>query len=507
MEFFPPFKEFEKNIRLKKNQVIHTKFSADLDTPVSLMVKLDSQKSNSFLLESVTGGKIKGRFSIIGIKPDLIWRYCQDFPEINRQALYHTNLFRKAGTSVLSSLREIIKESTIDIPDNLPSMCAGLFGYLGYEMIQLTEKIPAAKTNALNLPESIFFRPSIIIIMDNVKGEVTVVTPIWCESIEVTSCSPRECYNNATNSLSSILKIIFSHSSPYKFPMKSDKPNTLGRKPRSNVTKSEFLTKVKKAINYVRSGDILQVVLSQRWKLKFDNDPFSFYRALRKTNPSPYMFFFNFENFQVVGASPEILVKVTEGKVTIRPIAGTRPRGKNLAEDLILEKDLLADPKEQAEHLMLLDLGRNDVGKVSEIGTVKPTEKFVVEKYSHVMHIVSNVEGMLRSDKDNISALFSGLPAGTVSGAPKIRAMEIISELEKEKRGVYAGGVGYFGASGEMDICIALRTAVIKEKRIYIQAGAGIVYDSIPENEYMETINKAKALFEAVEIAENEFRN
>ena len=296
----------------------------------------------------------------------------------------------------------------------------------------------------------------------------------------------------------SVPKIISSNLSSFRFQKKVKKSPKNSINPKSNITKNSFLEKVNKAIKYIKSGDILQVVLSQRWKIKFKNDPFSFYRALRKTNPSPYMFFFNFKEFQIIGASPEILVKVADNKVTIRPIAGTRPRGKDLKEDLQLEKDLLSDPKEKAEHLMLLDLGRNDVGKVSRIGTVKPTEKFVVEKYSHVMHIVSNVEGTLKSDNDNISALFSGLPAGTVSGAPKIRAMEIISELENEKRGIYAGGVGYFGASGEMDICIALRTAIIKDNHIFIQAGAGIVADSNPIKEYEETVNKAKALLNAL---------
>ena len=504
MEFFPPFNKFDEKIKLQENQVVYTKFSADLDTPVSLMMKLADQKENSFLLESVTGGEIKGRFSIIGMNPDLIWRYGGNFPEINRTALQNKHAFLRDPTSPLSSLRKVIKESMINIPNDLPPMCAGLFGYLGYEMINLTENIPLVPVDPLNLPDSIFFRPSIIAIMDNIKGEVTVVTPIWSKSVQSNSLSSQEWYTHATDLLSSILQIISSHSSSYRLQTKQSEHNKTIAKSISNISKSKFLEKVKKAIKYVKSGDILQVVLSQRWKIKFENNPFSFYRALRQTNPSPYMFFFNFKNFQIVGASPEILVKVANGKVTIRPIAGTRPRGKDPSEDLSLEKSLLEDPKERAEHLMLLDLGRNDVGKVCKIGTVKPTEKFVVEKYSHVMHIVSNVEGTLNPDKDNVSALFSGLPAGTVSGAPKIRAMEIISELEDEKRGVYAGGVGYFGASGEMDICIALRTAVIKNQYIFIQAGAGIVYDSLPENEYIETVNKAKALFSAVKLAQNQ---
>ena len=506
MDFFPPFDEFSRNLKQKRNQIIFTKFSADLDTPVSLMLKLTDSQSNTFLLESVTGGEIKGRFSIIGMKPDLIWRYSGDFPEINRNALKNKKAFVEDKTSPLSSLRNIIKESTVKIPDYLPSMSAGLFGYLGYEMIQLTEAIPSATIDPLNLPDTIFFRPSIIIIMDNVKGEVTVIAPIWHMSKEFINKSPKEHYRDTTKSLTEVLEAIFSNSSVYRFQSKKHKKSSVVSNVTSNLSKSEFLKRVKKAIKYIKEGDILQVVLSQRWKMKFATDPFSFYRALRKTNPSPYMFYFNFEDFQIIGASPEILVKVSEKKVTIRPIAGTRPRGVDLAGDFAMEKELLSDPKEYAEHLMLLDLGRNDVGKVSKIGTVNPTETFVVEKYSHVMHIVSNIEGELLPEKDSVSALLAGLPAGTVSGAPKIRAMEIISELENEKRGVYAGGIGYFGASGDMDICIALRTAIIKNNQIYIQAGAGIVYDSIPENEYNETVNKAKALFAAIEIAQNEFK-
>ncbi len=506
MDFFPPFEEFSKNLIKKRNQVIFTKFSADLDTPVSLMLKLAKSQNNTFLLESVTGGEIKGRFSIIGMRPDLIWRYSGNFPEINRHALKNKEAFEEDKIPPLQSLRKIIKESTVEIPDHLPPMSAGLFGYLGYETIQLIEAIPSPKVDPLNLPDSIFFRPSIIVIMDNVKGEVTVVAPIWYKSEEFTNQSPMDHYKSKTASLNDVLESIFSNSSAYPFPASQQKKTSTASKVKSNLSKNDFLKRVKKAIKYIKEGDILQVVLSQRWRTQFTTDPFSFYRALRKTNPSPYMFFFNFENFQIVGASPEILVKVSEKKVTIRPIAGTRPRGADLAEDLAMEKELLSDPKEYSEHLMLLDLGRNDVGKVSKIGTVNPTETFSVEKYSHVMHIVSNVEGVLQPNKDSVSALLAGLPAGTVSGAPKIRAMEIISELEEEKRGVYAGGIGYFGASGDMDICIALRTAIIKDKQIYIQAGAGIVYDSKPEDEYNETVNKAKALFAAVEIAQSQFR-
>ncbi len=505
MDFFPSFTEFNKKILNKQNQIIYTKFSADLDTPVSLMLKIAKNEKNSFLLESVTGGEIKGRYSVIGMKPDLIWKCNLKESEINRNVLKKPDSFIKEKDHPITALKALIKESYVNIPNNLPVMSAGLFGYLSYEMINFVKKVSDPSKQDLNLPESILFRPSIIIIIDNIKGEIIAINPVWIGSNKDNIISTKTLYNKSKNTLKSIIQRISTPVSAYNFNFNSKEINKKDSNPMSNFSKIAFLNSIKKAINYIRLGDVLQVVLSQRWKIEFRNHPFSFYRALRKTNPSPYMFFFNFNDFQIVGASPEILVKVSKNKVTIRPIAGTRPRGKNIIEDRKYEKDLLKDPKENAEHLMLLDLGRNDVSKVSKIGSVKTTESFIIEKYSHVMHIVSNVEGNLDSKNDNVDALFAGLPAGTVSGAPKIRAMEIINELENQNRGVYAGGVGYFGASNEMDICIALRTAVIKNENIYIQAGAGIVYDSIPQNEYNETLNKAKALFEAIKIANQQF--
>ena len=507
MDFFPSFSEFKDKLNKKQNQIVYTKFSADLDTPVSLMLKLAKNEKNSFLLESVTGGEIKGRYSVIGMKPDLIWRCNDKASEINRNILENDNHFVIQKVSPIKALKSLIKESYVKIPNDLPSMSAGLFGFLGYEMMNFDKKVCDLFKNDLNIPQSILFRPSIIIIIDNVKGEIIVINPIWINSSKIKLGEKKILYNKAKFNLKNIIEIISSSSNAHNFIYKKKKVNEKYFKPISNFSKEKFTKNIKKAINYIRLGDILQVVLSQRWKIKFKNHPFSFYRALRKTNPSPYMFYFNFENFQIVGASPEILVKVSKNKVTIRPIAGTRPRGVNVKQDHFFEKDLLKDPKENAEHLMLLDLGRNDVGKVSKIGTVKTTESFIIEKYSHVMHIVSNVEGILNSNHDNVDALFAGLPAGTVSGAPKIRAMEIINELEHQNRGVYAGGVGYFGASNEMDMCIALRTAVIKNSNIYIQAGAGIVFDSVPIKEYEETLNKAKALFEAVKIANQQFND
>ena len=503
MDFLPSSSEFSNKLKKNKNQIVYTKFSADLDTPVSLMMKLAKEEKNSFLLESVTGGEIKGRYSVIGMKPDLIWKCNLEKSEINRKVLEKSNNFIKQSNPPISELKSLIKESYLQIPDNLPAMSAGLFGYLSYEMINFEKKISEIKKNDLNLPQSILFRPSIIIIIDNIKGEIIIINPIWANHNNSLRVSSKDLYKKSIKTLNKVIKKISMPLKAYNFNF--NKEDKIITKAKSNFTKKEFLNCVNKAIEYIRLGDILQVVLSQRWKLKYNNKSFSFYRALRKTNPSPYMFYFNFGEFQIVGASPEILVKVSKNKVTIRPIAGTRPRGKNIIEDSKYEKDLLKDPKEKSEHLMLLDLGRNDVSKVSEIGSVKTTESFIIEKYSHVMHIVSNVEGNLNSKNDSVDALFAGLPAGTVSGAPKIRAMEIIDELENQNRGVYAGGVGYFGASNEMDICIALRTAVIKNNNIYIQAGAGVVFDSIPEKEYEETLNKAKALFEAVDITNQQF--
>ena len=505
MDFFPSLKEFKKKINNQQNQIVYTKFSADLDTPVSLMLKLAKDEKNSFLLESVTGGEIKGRYSVIGMKPDLIWKCNLKESKINRNVLKKSNDFLKQKEPPITALKSLIRESFVKLPDNLPAMSAGLFGYLSYEMVNLLKEVSDITKKNLGLPHSILFRPSIIIIIDNVKGEIIAINPIWINTINSNKTSAIDLYNNSKKFLNFFIDKISAQVNSYNFNFKYRNVRKQIFNPISNFSKNQFLTRVKKAINYIRLGDILQVVLSQRWKVGFKNHPFSFYRALRKTNPSPYMFYFNFEDFQIVGASPEILVKVSKNKVIIRPIAGTRPRGKNIREDRNYEIELLKDPKENAEHLMLLDLGRNDVSKVSEIGTVKTTESFTVEKYSHVMHIVSNVEGELNSKYDNVDALFAGLPAGTVSGAPKIRAMEIINELENQSRGVYAGGVGYFGGSNEMDICIALRTAVIKNKNIYIQAGAGVVFDSIPQNEYQETLNKAKALFEAVKIANQQF--
>ncbi len=377
-------------------------------------------------------------------------------------------------------------------------MAAGLFGYLGYDMIRLVERLPQPNPDPLGLPDAMLMRPSVVAIVDNIRDTVMLCAPAWVSP----GTDADEAWLSAANRLQDALTALDRTPALTPVTPLPAKP-VRAVSPVSNTTRDEYLALVERAKEYVRAGDVFQVVPSQRWSLELEVSPFALYRALRRLNPSPYMFFFDFADFQIVGASPEILVRLRGDTVTIRPIAGTRRRGATPAEDAALEAELLADPKELAEHLMLLDLGRNDVGRVARIGTVDPNEQFTVERYSHVMHIVSNVDGRLREGEDGLSALLAGLPAGTVSGAPKIRAMEIIDELEKEKRGVYAGGVGYFSAGGDMDTCIALRTGVVKNGRLYVQAGGGVVYDSEPAAEYQETVDKAKALVTAATMARN----
>ena len=481
------FATFEAGWAKGQNQLVHARLTADLDTAVSVMMKLTDAGRDSFILESVTGGEVRGRYSIIGCKPDLIWECHGQTSRLNRTARYDREAFSPCAEAPLAALRALLTESAIDMPDDLPAAAAGLFGYLGYDMIRLVEHLPAVNPDPLGLPDAVLMRPSIIAVLDGVKGEVTVVSPAWISS----GLSARAAYAQAAERVSDALRDL--ERAPATSAREMGEMRALPD-PVSNFAHADYLAAVERAKDYIRAGDIFQVVPSQRWTQDFPEPPFALYRALRRTNPSPFMFFFNFGPFQVVGASPEILVRVFGGEVTIRPIAGTRPRGATPEEDRALEADLLSDQKELAEHLMLLDLGRNDVGRVAKIGTVKPTEEFIVERYSHVMHIVSNVVGELREGEDALSALLAGLPAGTVSGAPKVRAMEIIDELEPEKRGVYGGGVGYFSAGGDMDMCIALRTAVLKDGKLYIQAGGGVVYDSDPEAEFQETVNKSRAI-------------
>ncbi|MGI3209823.1 anthranilate synthase component I [Roseovarius tibetensis] len=487
MELTPSYDVFARAYEAGENQVVHARLAADLDTPVSLMLKLTGGARDSFLLESVTGGEVRGRYSIIGMKPDLIWHCNGTTSRLNRAARFDADAFSDQDGDPLANLRDLIAESRIALPDDLPAASAGLFGYLGYDMIRLVENLPDMPPDTLGLPDAVMLRPSVVAVLDGVKGEVTVVAPAWVSSGQ----SARAAYAQAAERVMDAVRDL-----DRALPQSS---RDLGEAsedaaPVSNFTREGYKKAVETAKDYIRAGDIFQVVPSQRWTQPFRQPPLALYRSLRRTNPSPFMFYFNFGEFQVIGASPEILVRVFGREVTVRPIAGTRPRGATPEEDRALEADLLGDAKERAEHLMLLDLGRNDAGRVSKIGSVHPTEKFVIERYSHVMHIVSNVVGELAEDQDALSALLAGLPAGTVSGAPKVRAMQIIDELEPEKRGVYGGGVGYFSAGGDMDVCIALRTAVVKDDTLYIQAGGGVVHDSDPEAEYMETVHKSNAI-------------
>ena len=493
MTLQPDFATFAAAWAKGQNQVVYARLAADLDTPVSLMMKLAEARTDTFMLESVTGGEVRGRYSVVGMKPDLIWQCHGKTARLNREARFDATAFTAETAEPLTSLRALIAESRIDLPEGLPPIAAGLFGYLGYDMIRLVEHLPHINPDPLGLPDATLLRPSVVAVLDGVKGEVTVVAPAWVAS----GLSARAAYAQAGERVMDALRDL-DRAPPAMRDLGEAAP--VGDAV-SNFTPDGYRSAVEKAKDYIRAGDIFQVVPSQRWTQSFELPPFAFYRSLRRTNPSPFMFFFNFGGFQVVGASPEILVRLREGEVTIRPIAGTRKRGATPEEDHALEADLLADPKERAEHLMLLDLGRNDVGRVAKLGTVRPTEQFIVERYSHVMHIVSNVVGQIAEGQDALSALLAGMPAGTVSGAPKVRAMEIIDELEPEKRGIYGGGIGYFAANGEMDFCIALRTAVLKDDKLYIQAGGGVVYDSDPEAEYQETVNKSKALRRAAEDA------
>ena len=486
MSITPDFAIFEKHYESGENQIIFTRLAADLDTPVSLLLKLTNARKDAFILESVTGGEVRGRYSIVGMKPDLIWKCHGKKSYLNRSARFDSDAFEVQDSPPLEAFRAVLAESHIDLPEDLPQASAGLFGYMGYDMIRLVENLPNVNPDPMGLPDAIFLRPSIVAVLDGVKGEVILVAPVWAAQEQ----SAKAAYAQAAERVMDAVRDL-EHPLPDTRDLGVPADNT---ELVSNFSKQGYMEAVEKAKEYIRAGDIFQVVPAQRWTQDFPLPSFALYRSLRRTNPSPFMFYFNFGGFQVIGASPEILVRVFGNEITIRPIAGTRRRGATPEEDLELEQDLISDKKELAEHLMLLDLGRNDVGRVAKIGTVRPTEEFIIERYSHVMHIVSNVVGQLSEEYDALSAFFAGMPAGTVSGAPKIRAMEIIDELEPEKRGVYGGGVGYFSAGGDMDMCIALRTAIVKDEKLYIQAGGGVVYDSDAETEFMETVHKSNAI-------------
>ena len=494
MQIEPPESAFAERYGRGQPQVVWCTLVADLETPVSAFLKLGTGKPMSFLLESVEGGAVRGRHSIIGIEPDLIWRTNNAKAEINRSARAKPDQFAPCPEPPLAALRALIKESRIELPDTLPPMAAGVFGYLGYDMVRLMEDLPAPNPDPIGIPDAVLVRPTIIVVFDAVKDSITVVTPVRPEK----GVDAKTAMARAVERLSGVVE---SLDRPLDMSLAESEAGPIDVEPKSNTSPAEYKAMVLKAKDYILAGDAFQIVLAQRFEAPFTLPPFSLYRALRRTNPSPYLYFLDFGSFAVAGSSPEILVKVAGDVVTIRPIAGTRARGATPHEDKALEQELLADPKERAEHLMLLDLGRNDVGRVAQIGSVTVTDQFFVERYSHVMHIVSNVEGKLNPENDALDALAAGFPAGTVSGAPKVRAMQIIDELEKEKRGLYAGCVGYFSAAGEMDTCIVLRTALVKDGKMYVQAGAGIVADSNPDSEQQECVNKAKALFRAAEEA------
>jgi anthranilate synthase component 1 len=494
MQIEPQAPAFAKRYARGEGQVVWTTLVSDLETPVSAFLKVAGGRSMSFLLESVEGGAVRGRYSIIGLDPDLVWRTVAGRAEISRAPRNPANGYSPCNEPPLAALRSLIAESRIELPDMLPPMAAGIFGYLGYDMVRLMEDLPQPKPDPIGIPDAVLVRPTIVVVFDAVKDAITVVTPVRPDR----AVTAESAFTRASERLSAIVDALdapLAHSSP------SVKAGPLTVWPSSNTTPAEYERMVNIAKEYIAAGDVFQVVLSQRFEAPFELPPFALYRALRRVNPAPFLYFLDFDGFSIAGSSPEILVRVREGTVTIRPLAGTRPRGATPQQDQALEAELLADQKERAEHLMLLDLGRNDVGRVARTATVAVTDQFRVERFSQVMHIVSNVEGRLDARHDALDALAAGFPAGTVSGAPKVRAMEIIDELEKEKRGLYAGAVGYFSAAGELDSCIVLRTALVKDGRMYVQAGAGIVADSSPKSEQQECVDKAKALFRAAEEA------
>ncbi len=493
---WPPQRDFASRYQDGVAQVVWTRLIADLETPVSAYMKLATHGSMSFLLESVEGGATRGRYSVIGLNPDLVWRAHGDKAELGLVPAKGATKFKAELNPALTSLRALLAASRLDLPPELPPMAAGVFGYMGYDTIRLVEHLPDVNTDDLGVPDSILIRPTIIVIFDSVRDELSVVTPVR-PSADITA---DKAYASANERLERVVDAL-AGSITHPAASSVTAAGIALAEPVSNTSAQEFRQMVDKAKDYIRAGDIFQVVLSQRFTTPFTLPAFALYRSLRRLNPSPYLFFLDFAGFALVGSSPEILVRVRDGQVTIRPIAGTARRGATDQEDRALADALIKDPKERAEHLMLLDLGRNDVGRVAKTGTVEVTDQFVIERYSHVMHIVSNVIGQLDSPHDAVDALMAGFPAGTVSGAPKVRAMQVIDELEKSKRSPYAGCVGYFTADGEMDTAIVLRTALVKDGMLHVQSGAGIVYDSIPENEQQECINKAKAIVRAAEDA------
>ena len=476
-----------------RGTIVWTTGISDLQTPVAAFLKLAAGRSNAFLLESIEGGSARSRYSIIGMEPDLVWRCRGGQAEINRHARAAPHAFVPDARTALESLRALIAETQLDLPEHLPPMLGGLVGYLGYDMVRLMERIPDKNTDALGLPDAILLRPTLFAVFDNIKDELTLAAPIYPQPGLGASEAWAQAQAALAEAEAALLRPLPRPMPPVALPPQPE--------PRSNMTQAEFMAIVDRMKAHIAAGDAFQVVPSQRFSVPFALPPFALYRALRRINPAPFLFYLDFGGFAVVGSSPEVLVRLRDGTVTIRPLAGTRPRGATREQDQALEADLLGDPKERAEHLMLLDLGRNDVGRVSQLGTVRVTDQFSVERFSHVMHISSTVEGRLRPGLDALDALIAGFPAGTLTGAPKIRAMQIIEELEPTRRGIYAGCIGYFAANGTMDTCIGLRTAVVKDGVMHVQAGGGVVADSTALGEYEETRQKSRALFRAAEEA------
>jgi anthranilate synthase component 1 len=492
MDVLPARRDFATTYDAGMPQVLWAEFPADLHTPVAVMLKLGQEEPFTALLESIQGGAVRGRYSFIALKPDLVWRCKGQRAEICRDVGALPLQYTAEEKPTLTSLRGLMAASRISLPEHLPPMAAGLIGYMGYDTIRLAENIPDANPDKTGIPDGMFMRPTVTVIFDTVKDMMIVVTPVYpAKGVDADAA-----YDVAEKRIYAVISALAKPVPEYA-PAATPRFDAAV----SNIGRDGYHAMVNKAKEYILAGDIFQVVPSQRFRLPFTLPSFALYRSLRRLNPSPFLFHLNLEGFSIVGSSPEILVRLREGKVTIRPIAGTRPRGKTKAEDDALANDLLSDPKELAEHLMLLDLGRNDVGRVCKPGSVQVTEQYVIEYYSHVMHIVSNVEGDIGPGHDAMDALMAGFPAGTVSGAPKIRAMEIIDELEPERRGFYGGAIGYLSANGDMDTCIALRTGLVKDGELIVQAGGGVVADSDPESEYQESNNKARALIRAAEEA------
>lgn len=494
-ECFPSPEAFAAGLSGGRHQLVWTKLVADTETPITAMLKLMVPGEPIFLLESVEGGEVRGRYSIIGYRPDLLWRCKGREAEIARLEKGNPAKFESQGEDTLASLHRLLEAIRMEIPAELPPMAAGLIGYHGYDMIRLVEHLPSAKPDTIGLPDACLMRPSVMLVFDAVNGVIFLITPVWANEPRA---SVTDAYSAAQQRLADVVQRLDA-------PLPAASGSRAGASEplefAANMREADYHRMVEAAKEYIRAGDIFQVVPSQRFTAPFAHHPFALYRSLRHMNPSPFLFYLNMGDFALVGSSPEILVRLRDDTVTIRPIAGTRKRGQTREEDAALAAELLADPKEVAEHLMLLDLGRNDVGRCTLPGTVRVTERMVIERYSHVMHIVSNVEGTHDPKKSAFECMMSGFPAGTVSGAPKIRAMEIIDELEPVRRSFYAGSVGYFSANGAMDTCITLRTSLVKDGQLFLQAGGGVVADSEPAAEYQETLNKARALMRAAERA------